>query len=141
MVHLWYLVFSKHILSSKFLQQDSTIYLFNRYTVFSMFFQFLVPVVIISTIYIRILLYLKVRRLFLLQYNPQNHILQILIVKSKITNYKLWSNYKMLTNIWLQSNRVSLPILVSKQRKTNVILFSIAITFFITWLPFRYFLF
>ena len=90
MVHLWYLVFSKHILSSKFLQQDSTMFLFNRYTVFSMFFQFLVPVVIISTIYIRILLYLKVRRLFWLQYNSQNHKLQILIEllihKQQITN-------------------------------------------------------
>ena len=55
-----------------------------------MFFQFLVPVVIISTIYIRILLYLKVRRLFWLQYNSQNHKLQILIVlqnhKQQITN-------------------------------------------------------
>ena len=65
-------------------------FLFNRYTVFSMFFQFLVPVVIISTIYIRILLYLKVRRLFWLQYNSQNHKLQILIVlqnhKQQITN-------------------------------------------------------
>ena len=64
--------------------------LLNRYTVFSMFFQFLVPVVIISTIYIRILLYLKVRRLFLLQYNPQNHKFQIMIVlqnhKQQITN-------------------------------------------------------
>ena len=35
---------------------------------------------------------------------------------------------------------MSLPSLVSKQRKTNVILFSVSITFFITWLPFRYFL-
>ena len=55
-----------------------------------MFFQFLVPVVIISTIYIRILLYLKVRRLFWLQYNSQNHKLQILIVlqnqRQQITN-------------------------------------------------------
>ena len=75
---------------SKFLQQDSTMCLFNRYTVFSMFFQFLVPVVIISAIYIRILLYLKVRRLFWLQYNSQNHKLQILIElqnhKQQITN-------------------------------------------------------
>ena len=62
------------------------------------------------------------------------------ITKSQTTNYKLWSDYKRLTNIWLQSNRVSLPSLVSKQRKTNVILFSVSITFFVTWLPFRYFL-
>ena len=61
-------------------------FLFNRYTVFSMFFQFLVPVVIISTIYIRILLYLKVRRLFWIQYNSQNH------------DYKFWSYYKIKDN-------------------------------------------
>ena len=41
-------------------------------------------------------------------------------------------------NSFLQRNRVSQPSLLAKQRKTNVILFSISLIFFVTWLPFRY---
>ena len=37
----------------------------------------------------------------------------------------------------LQRNRVSQPSLIAKQRKTNAILFSISLIFFVTWLPFR----
>ena len=97
-----------------------------RYTIFSGFFQFLIPIIIITVIYLRILLFLKVKK---------HKILKVYLYM-EIACFLCFLCYF----VFLQRNRVSQPSLLAKQRKTNAILFSISLIFFVTWLPFRWML-
>ena len=97
-----------------------------RYTIFSGFFQFLIPIIIITVIYLRILLFLKVKK---------HKVLKVYLYM-EIACFLCFFCYFF----FLQRNRVSQPSLLAKQRKTNAILFSISLIFFVTWLPFRWLL-
>ena len=97
-----------------------------RYTIFSGFFQFLIPIIIITVIYLRILLFLKVK----------NHNVLKVYLYIETPCFLCFLCYF----VFLQRNRVSQPSLLAKQRKTNAILFSISLIFFVTWLPFRWML-
>ena len=97
-----------------------------RYTIFSGFFQFLIPIIIITVIYLRILLFLKVNK---------HKVLKVYLYM-EIACFLCFFCYFF----FLQRNRVSQPSLLAKQRKTNAILFSISLIFFVTWLPFRWLL-
>ena len=103
----------------------------HRYTVFSGVFQFLIPVVLISIVYIRILLFIKVARIWMFS--------QIIVHKSKLilAEIMFFNAFYCDFILTLQKNRVSQPSLVAKQKKTYIILFSVSLTFFFSWLPFR----
>ena len=113
----------------KLIQVDDLIENPYRYTAFSGIFQFLIPVFMLSTIYLRILLFLKVGSLCIVCMVC----LCFITLSPKYLNLPITYKWK----IYFQRRRASLPSVAARQQRTNLILFSLSVTFFFTWLPFR----